>query len=88
MQLFNILYAGGNEEYKVNFVFKLIHSSQTGTVKYGSPKLLKCLEYITIISSIVMTDGILKEEEEFPDDEDEKQLDELHQLFSSNQLIT
>jgi hypothetical protein len=42
---------------------------------------------MTIISCIVMSEGLLKEDEEFPDEQDEIQFEELHQLFTSNQLI-
>lgn len=81
------MYSGGNEAYKANFFFKLVQSSQSGCINNGSTKLLKALEYMTIITSIVISDALLKDGEQFPDEEDEIQFEELHQLFTTNHLI-
>lgn len=72
------MYSGGNEAYKANFFFKLVQSSQSGCINNGSTKLLKALEYMTIITSIVISDALLKDGEQFADEEDEIQFEELH----------
>lgn len=41
-----------------------------------------------MISCIVMSDGLLKDDEEFPDEEDEYQFEQLHQLYTGNSTIT
>ena len=35
-----------------------------------------------------MSDGLLKDDQEFPDEEDEYQFEQLHQLYTANQTIT
>lgn len=42
---------------------------------------------MTYISCIAMSEGIIREAEGLPDDEDDKQFEELYQLFTSNSLI-
>ena len=87
VQVYNILYCGGSEAVKANFLFKLVQSSQTGCINNGSTKLLKALEYMTIITCIVMSEAMLKDEEEFSDEDDEAQFEELHRLYTTNHLV-
>ena len=87
VQVYNILYCGGSEAVKANFFFKLVQSSQTGCINNGSTKLLKALEYMTIITCIVMSEAMLKDEEEFSDEDDEAQFEELHRLYTTNHLV-
>lgn len=42
---------------------------------------------MTYICSIVITNGLLKEDEEFPNESDDILFEELHQLYSSNHEI-
>ena len=49
--------------------------------------MLRAIEYMTVITCISMCDGLLKEDEQFPDDRDEAEFEELHQLFISNPFI-
>lgn len=87
VQLFNILYCGGNEAYKASFLFKLVQSQQSGCINSGSTKLLKALEYMTYITCIVTSDAMLKDGEQFPDEDDESQFEGLQQLYTTNHLI-
>lgn len=87
VQVYNILYCGGSEAVKANFFFGLVQSSQTNCIHNSSTKLLKALEYITIITCIVMSEAMLKDEEEFSDEEDEAQFEELHRLYTTNHLV-
>lgn len=87
VQVYNILYCGGNDAVKANFFFKLVQSSQSGCINNGSTKLLKALEYMTIITCIVMSEAMLKEEDEFSDEDDEAQFEELHRLYTTNHLV-
>ena len=87
MQVYNILYCGGSEIVKANFFFGLVQSSQTKCIHNGSTKLLKALEYIAIITCIVMSEAMLKDEEEFSEEEDERQFEELHKLYTTNHLV-
>lgn len=49
--------------YKANFFYKLVQSNSTGCITNGSTKLLKALEYMTVITCVVISDGLLKEDE-------------------------
>ena len=49
--------------------------------------MLKAIEYMTIITCIVMSDALLKENELFSDEEDDLQFEELHKLYTTNHLI-
>jgi len=81
------MYCGGQEAYKASFFYKLVQSSQSGCINNGSTKLLKALEYMTIITCIVVSEALLKDGEQFPDEEDEIQFEELHQLYTTNHMI-
>ena len=42
---------------------------------------------MTIITCIVVSEALLKDGEQFPDEEDEIQFEELHQLYTTNHMI-
>lgn len=42
---------------------------------------------MTIITCIVMSEAMLKDEEEFSDEDDEAQFEELHRLYTTNHLV-
>ena len=48
---------------------------------------MKALEYMTTMTCIIMSQAILRDDEIFKDEEDEKNFEELHQLFTTNYLI-
>lgn len=48
-----------------------MQSSQTGSINNGSTKVLKALEYMAIITCIVMSEAMLKDGEQFSDEDDE-----------------
>ena len=66
------MYCGGSEVYKSQFLFKLIESKNTHNLSNGSPKLLKAIEHMTLISCLIMSEAMLREIEEFSEEEDEK----------------
>ena len=66
------MYCGGSEMYKSEFLFKLIQSKNTLSLSNGSPKLLKAIEHMTLISCLIMSEAMLREAEEFSEEEDEK----------------
>ena len=65
------MYSGGKDQYKANFLFKLAMNSKDKTVLNGATKLIRALEHITVISCIVISDCLLKDDEQFSDDEDD-----------------
>jgi hypothetical protein len=56
-------------------------------VSNGSTKLLRAIEYMTIITCIVVSQGMLKDTDLFPDEDDEIQFEEIQQLYATNHLI-
>ena len=52
--LFNLLYSGGKEIEKANFLFNVIENTSTSAVHNHSHKLLNTLENLTYISCIVV----------------------------------
>ena len=64
-----------------------MQSQQSGCINSGSTKLLKALEYMTYITCIVTSDAMLKDGEQFPDEDDESQFEGLQQLYTTNHLI-
>ena len=52
-------------------MFKLIKSTHTNSLSNGSPKLLKAIENMTLISCLIMSEAMLRDEEEFSEEEDE-----------------
>ena len=42
---------------------------------------------MTIITCIVVSEALLKDGEQFPDEEDEIQFEELHQIYTTNHMI-
>ena len=42
---------------------------------------------MTIITCIVMSEAMLKDEEEFSDEDDEAQFEELHRLYTTNHIV-
>ena len=48
---------------------------------------MKSLEFIIEITCIVLSEAMLKDGEQFSDDEDEIQFEELHRLYTTNHLV-
>ena len=55
-----------------------MQNSSSQTVGFGSTKLLKALEYMTIITCIVMSDAIMRGQDRFLEEDDEILFEELH----------
>ena len=49
----------------------MIKSTQTNNISYGSSKLLKALENMTLISCFIMSEAMLRDENKFSEDDDE-----------------
>jgi hypothetical protein len=54
MILFNLLYAGGKEEDKLNFFFSIIETASSSAVENNSPRLIKTIENLTYIPCIAI----------------------------------
>ena len=54
LQLFSLLYSGGKELDKINFLFNLAETPISGNIIYNSQKLLSCLEILTYIPCIIV----------------------------------
>lgn len=52
--LFNLLYSGGKDEEKANFLFNIVESTQSSAVYNHSQKLISTLENVTYISTIAV----------------------------------
>ena len=84
------MYGGGNEAYKSNFLFKLMQNDKTQCITNGSTKLLRALESMTVITCIVMSDGLIKmldEQQDLFKVKDEELFEELHHLFTKDPIM-
>ena len=52
--LFNLLYTGGKDSDKANFLFNLLENAETNTVHIHSKKLIATVEGLTYIPSMVV----------------------------------
>jgi hypothetical protein len=83
--VFNLLYSGGKDSEKANFLFNLIESTtaKTSAVHIHSPKMLKTLEYLTFIPTIAVGE-ILNAERRFDSESEEQDFLELLALYGTN----
>jgi hypothetical protein len=54
--LFNLLYTGGKETEKVNFLYGILETTSSSCIHNNSPKVILTLETLTQISCIVVGD--------------------------------
>ena len=52
--LFNLLYTGGKDSDKANFLFNLLENAETNTVHIHSKKLISTVEGLTYIPSMIV----------------------------------
>lgn len=84
--VFNLLYAGGTETDKANFLFNLMESgspASTQVIQTHSQKLLTVLEILTFIPCITVGE-ILKVQSRFESGQEEDEFIELLALYSTN----
>ena len=67
------MYSGGKLEHKSNFLFNIVMNSKSKTVLNGDSKMLRALEYMTVITTLLVSDCL-----KFEDDDDELQFEQLH----------
>lgn len=82
--MFNLMYCGGDDEFKSEMFFELVQTPSKTAIMNGSQRLLSVLESMTIISSVVISEAILKDLGAIDDESDEQQLQELRLLYVSN----
>jgi hypothetical protein len=68
--LFCVLYSGGTDEAKADFLFTLIENTTSGYVTNHSPKLQVALEYLTTIPCVLVGE-LLNSSRRFTSDGDE-----------------
>ncbi|CDW88208.1 UNKNOWN [Stylonychia lemnae] len=81
--LFNLLYSGGKEIEKANFLFNVIENTSSSAVHNHSQKLLNTLENLTYISCIVVGE-IINSVRRFQTDTEDSEFQELLSLYSTN----
>jgi hypothetical protein len=81
--LFCVLYSGGTDDAKSDFLFTLIENTTSGYVTNHSPKLLLALEYLANIPCIQVGE-LLNASRRFTSDADEQEFEELFSLYATN----
>ena len=62
----------------------MICSKNNFRLENGSQKVLIALELLTVISSIVISEALLKDLDDFNDEDDEEQFQDLRLMYLSN----
>lgn len=83
MTLFNILYAGGHENYKVNFLFNVLENVKTSCIHNHDHRMIQTLEYLTYIPCLAVGE-IINSNKRFPSETDDLEFQELLSLFATN----
>jgi hypothetical protein len=80
---FNLLYSGGKDTDKANFLFNLIENKSSSCVHNNSQNLLLALEHLTTITCILVGE-IINTGRRFSSDNDEQEFEELFSLYNTN----
>lgn len=62
----------------------MVCSKNNFRLENGSQKVLFALELLTVMSSIVISEALLKDLDDFNDEDDEEQFQELRLMYLSN----
>lgn len=81
--LFCLLYSGGTESEKANFLFNLIENTTSSCITNHSAKLLLAIEYMATIPCVLVGE-ILNSSRHFTSDGDEEEFEELFSLYITN----
>lgn len=81
--LFNLLYSGGADTDKANFLFNIIENKSSSCVHNNSQNMLLALEHLTTITCILVGE-ILNTNRRFSSDNDESEFEELFDLYTKN----
>lgn len=81
--LFGLLYAGGKDLEKANFLFNVMENSASSAVHNHSQKLLAALESLTFIASVAVAE-ILNSTRRFPSALEDAEFQELFALYATN----
>lgn len=81
--LFNLLYSGGKDSEKANFLFNVIENTSSSAVHNHSQKLLSTLENLTYISCIAVGE-IIHSTRRFQSSGEDSDFQELLSLYSTN----
>lgn len=84
--LFNLLYCGGKDSDKINFLYGILETTSSSSIHNNSSKVVATLETITQICCIVVGE-ILVFSKKFHNQKEEPEFEELLAVYQTNQSI-
>jgi hypothetical protein len=84
IMIFNLLYSGGKDDDKTNFLFKLCENVNSGCVHNHSPQLYTIVEYLVTIPCVIVAEVISSTNKKFQSDNDEQEFRDLFSLYTTN----
>lgn len=89
VQFYNLLYTDGDESEKIGYLYRMMQSSQTNVLTKNSSKLIKSIEYLTQITTWVMSEACIRNMTDvYQNSNDMHCFEDLHKLMTTNPCMT
>lgn len=82
--IFNLLYSGGDDTDKANYLFRMLENTKNNLVQNHDQKLATSIEYLTVIPCIVVGETLLSQRRFKDNEDDEAEFQELLSLYTTN----